>query len=168
MRALQGSESHLPQPAVVVEVPVVSDQPQKWRHADIEERDATIAELRRNVGLHIATIIALENKLNADSQNFQIECQKAEIERLTAKYEQAKEDAVALSYQVGDVVRQRDAAKAEIEEAGKHALEQLRERREIEARLGRIADLLAAHRPDEIDLAECRKLARRVTLDGGK
>jgi len=31
---------------------------------------------------------------------------------------------------------------------------------ELEARLSRIAELLSAHRPDELDLAECRKLAR--------
>jgi hypothetical protein len=30
------------------------------------------------------------------------------------------------------------------------------------ARLGRIADLLAAHKPDELDLAECRQLAKIV------
>lgn len=62
-----------------------------------------ITENRRYIGEHIATITKLENKLNADSQNFQIECQKAEIESLASRLDSALKfvDYIAKRYENG-------------------------------------------------------------------
>ena len=59
-----------------------------------------IDELQQALDMANEQIKMLQNRLNADSQNFQIECQKAEIELLKKKYDEllSKSSIICESY----------------------------------------------------------------------
>lgn len=57
------------------------------------EPGAGVRETQEAIEEMLAEIARLTNKLNADSQNFEIECQKAEIARLAAEVERLRDEA---------------------------------------------------------------------------